>query len=96
MMVIEKDGSSVPIVSIAIAPAAPVVAVGQSVQLSAIGMFADGNSYDVTNLVKWVSAAPAIASVDLLGAVKGLALGTTTVTASFIGIALPPAALTVR
>jgi uncharacterized protein YjdB len=96
MMVIEKDGSSVPIVSIAIAPTAPIVVVGQSLQLTAIGTFADGNSYDVTNLVKWVSAAPAIASVDLLGLAKGLAPGTTPVTASIIGVASAPAALTVQ
>jgi hypothetical protein len=72
------------------------VAAGQSVQLTAVGTFADGNSYDVTNLVKWVSAAPAIASLDLLGLAKGIAPGTTVITASIIGVSSPPAVLTVQ
>jgi hypothetical protein len=66
------------------------------VQLSAIGTFADGNSYDVTNLVRWVSAVPTVATVDMLGAVKGVSAGAAAVTASFIGIASSPATLTVR
>ncbi|MGA9304066.1 MAG: hypothetical protein WBW31_01555, partial [Candidatus Sulfotelmatobacter sp.] len=42
--------------SILISPAAPTVALGQSHQLAATGVFSDGSQRDMTKTVTWASA----------------------------------------
>jgi uncharacterized protein YjdB len=71
--------------SISIQTVAPVP-VGQTVNLVATGVFADGSKQDVTSQATWTSSAPTIASVGdtatTKGQVTGVAAGTVTVTAT--------------
>ena len=71
--------------SISIQTVAPVP-VGQTVNLVATGVFADGSKQDVTSQATWTSSDPTIASVGdtatTKGQVTGVAAGTVTVTAT--------------
>jgi hypothetical protein len=59
--------------------------VGQTVQLAASAVFADGTTSDVTQTAIWASAVPTIAAVNLHGAVSCNGVGTTQVSVSFAG-----------
>ena len=71
--------------SISIQAVAPVP-VGQTVNLVATGVFADGSKQDVTSQATWTSSDPTIAAVGdtatTKGRVTGVAAGTVTVTAT--------------
>ena len=71
--------------SISIQAVAPVP-VGQTVNLVATGVFADGSKQDVTSQATWTSSDPTIAAVGdtatTKGQVTGVAAGTVTVTAT--------------
>ena len=73
--------------AIDIAPTPLTVPKGGERRLLAIGRFDDGSRQDLTDQVVWTSLDPAIAAVsngrDREGTVTGLALGETTVQASF-------------
>jgi hypothetical protein len=75
--------------SIAVSPSSPSIAVGLTVQLTAIATFTDNSTQDVTQLATWVSMNGAIATVTTAGASRGLvtavAVGMTNVSASFGG-----------
>jgi hypothetical protein len=73
---------SAAIQSISIAPATLVTGVGVTRPLVATGLFTDGSSADVSASVAWASLSTATATV-LDGQVTGVALGATTVTATF-------------
>jgi len=72
--------------AIDVAPAAPAVALGQTLQLTATGHFTDGTTRDVTAVVAWASSALAIATISNAAGSQGLAttlaVGPTTITAS--------------
>jgi len=70
---------------IRITPATVTLGVGGSQQLQATGFYSDGTSRDLTSLVAWSSNSPSIVSVDASGVVRGLRLGTATVTAGMDG-----------
>jgi hypothetical protein len=86
--------------SIQITPATQSLAVGQTVQFSALGTVAHGShpssTLNVTNQVTWSSSTPAVATI---GATTGLATaltaGTTTITASMPGTEGATATVTV-
>lgn len=82
------------IAGIKITPSNPTVAVSGSQQFSAIGVFADGSSLDVTGQVSWTSSAPGVAAITAAGKASGGSPGTTTITAS-LGPASGAANLTV-
>ncbi|HUN87207.1 MAG TPA: Ig-like domain-containing protein [Terriglobales bacterium] len=75
--------------SLAITPATASVAVQTSIQLRAIGGFADGTSQDLTQSASWTSSPSSVATVGDSGGTKGIAngisAGTATVTALFAG-----------
>jgi len=77
------------LVSMQITPAAASVAVQTSIQLRAIGGFADGTSQDLTQSASWTSSPASVATVGDSGGTKGIAngisAGTATVTALFAG-----------
>lgn len=77
--------SAATLTSIAITPAASTVAVQATKQLAATGTFSDLTTMDVTAYVTWLSSTTSIANVSNAwpkqGEVKGLAPGTTMVTA---------------
>jgi hypothetical protein len=73
---------------LAIAPAMPLVPLGQTKQLAAIGTYDDGSTFDLARQASWQTADPNTATVDD-SASKGLATGkmrgTTAITASALG-----------
>jgi uncharacterized protein YjdB len=68
--------------SIAITPAVFSIASGQNKQLSAVGVYSDGTSQDVTSLVTWNALSTAFATVNSSGLVTGVSAGSSTITAS--------------
>jgi uncharacterized protein (TIGR03437 family) len=82
------------IASVKIAPADLTVAVSGTQQFSAIGVFDDGSSLDVTGQASWTSSTPGVATVTAAGKAIGVAPGTTTITSS-LGPASGVANLTV-
>ncbi len=73
--------SSAGLSSITITPPAFSIASGQSKQLSALGVYSDGTSHDVTSLATW-SAIGASATVNSSGLVTGVSAGNSTITAT--------------
>lgn len=79
------------LISIAVSPANSSLAEGESQQFSAVGVYANGTSLDITNRVSWVSSATEIAGIDSSatvapGLVTGLSIGTARISASLAGI----------
>ena len=70
------------LLSITITPAVFSIASGQSKQLSALGVYSDGSSQDVTSQVTWNSLSTAYATVDSSGLVTGVSAGSSTITAT--------------
>ena len=82
--------------AIAITPASATMAKGLTASLSATGTYSSGPTADITTSVTLTSAAPSTASVGPnTGVVSGVAVGTTTITASLSGITSPAANITV-
>jgi uncharacterized protein YjdB len=63
------------IVALALRPPKPVVVVNRRIQLIAQATGDNGQSFDQNAIVEWASADPALATVNELGQVKGLAAG---------------------
>jgi uncharacterized protein YjdB len=68
--------------SITITPAVFSIASGQSKQLSAVGVYSDGTSQDVSSQVTWNSLSTAYAAVNSSGLVTGVSAGNSTITAT--------------
>jgi uncharacterized protein YjdB len=68
--------------SITITPAVFSIASGQSKQLSAVGVYSDGTSQDVTSHATWNALSTAYATVSSSGLVTGVSAGSSTITAS--------------
>ena len=83
-----RQGVSNTIISLQISPRSQTAHVGERVQLQALGVFDNGQTANVANLINWTSSDPALASVDGNGVVfakgKGVPLagGTVTITAT--------------
>src|SRR6266536_359524 len=76
------SSAAVNLSSIVVAPAASSLPVNTSQQFTATGNYSDGSSADLTALVTWDSSATAIATVSASGMVKGVAAGSTNISAS--------------
>jgi len=76
--------------AIEIDPQDPVLTVGDLLQLTASGRFADGSDADLTSVVDWSSSNPGIAAfsgdVGASGQLTALAKGTSTVSATLAGV----------
>jgi parallel beta-helix repeat protein len=81
--------------TIAITPPTATVAIGQTSAFTATGTYSDTTTADLTTQVTWSTINTAIASIDSAGTASGIALGSTSVSASFNGITSPTASLTV-
>lgn len=75
------------VVSIAINPANGEAGVGGTLQFEAFGTYSDGSSMGITSLVSWSSSNPSVATIQSGGLATGISVGTTTITASYEGIA---------
>jgi hypothetical protein len=74
------------LVSIAVTPASPSVALGYSQQFTATGTFSDNTTQDITTAVAWSSSTTATATISNAAGSQGLAstaaTGVTTITAT--------------
>ncbi len=71
-----------PLTSITLTPAAVLVGIGGTQQMTATGHYADGSSDDITQTVTWATGAQTTATVDATGLVTGVQLGVTSVSAT--------------
>jgi RHS repeat-associated protein len=71
---------------ITVAPPTASLAIGETVQLSASGVFANGTTETLSD-VQWTSSAPQIATVNQQGTVVAVAEGSATITATFASFA---------
>ena len=74
--------SAAPLVSLEITPSSPTLPLGLSVQLKAVGHYADSSTNDLTSKVGWMSSSTAVATVSSGGQATSRSLGTATVSAS--------------
>ena len=69
-------------VALTISPDPAALDIGTTLQLSARGIAPDGSTSDVTSQATWTSANTNIATVTAAGIVRGIAAGSTTITAT--------------
>jgi len=78
------------VTSLTIAPAGPSIAKGLGSQFVVSGAFSDGTNQDLTFDADWASSTPAVATISNAAGSKGLAqalaVGTSTITATFDGV----------
>jgi uncharacterized protein YjdB len=75
------------LVFIVVIPFAPTISVGSSQQFIAIGIYTDFEIRDITNSVVWASSNPSVATIGAKsGLARGLATGTTQITATLGGV----------
>jgi hypothetical protein len=70
------------LLALVVSPNPATIPRGGQLQFSALGVFDDGTTRDLTKLVGWTSSAPGVATIDGTGLAQGSASGTTTITAS--------------
>jgi hypothetical protein len=71
--------------SIILSPADPTLASGLSQQFTALGVYADGTSVDISDKVAWSSATAAVSSINSQGMALALQPGTSVISASLAG-----------
>jgi hypothetical protein len=90
------DVRMVQLTSIDLSPLLPALAVGTSVSVQATGHYADGTTYDLTEIAGWQTSAPSVVAianaVGRRGVVTGLVPGTANITAVYMGTAATTAA----
>ena len=72
--------------SIAISPAASSIPVNTNEQFTATGVYTDGSSADLTNLVAWSSSSTAVATISASGMANAVASGSTNISAALAGV----------
>lgn len=71
------------LVSLAVTPANPSMAVGTTRQFTATGTFSDSSTQDITGIVVWTSSTSAVATINGRGLATSVAAGSTTIKALF-------------
>jgi len=71
------------LVSVAVTPANPSMAVGTTRQFTATGTFSDSSTQDITGIVVWTSSTSAVATINGQGLATSVAPGATTIKALF-------------
>jgi uncharacterized protein YjdB len=78
------------LVSVAVTPASPSLPLRYRLQFQATGLFSDGTTQNLTTQITWASSNAAAATISNSAGSKGLAtgiaLGTTTISATFAGV----------
>ena len=74
------------LVSIAVTPANPSIAAGNTQQFTATGTYSDGSTQNLTSTATWSSSAPGVATIAAGGLAKGVTKGTTTISATLSSI----------
>ena len=87
------------LVSLAVTPSAPSLALGTAQPLSAVGTYSDGSTQDLTSQVTWRSSAQGVATIgnsaNAFGVATSVAVGSAQVTAESAGIVSGAITLTV-
>jgi len=87
------------LVSIIIAPTNANIALGKTQQFTATGTFSDASTQDITATVAWHSSSPGVAAISntagSMGLATSVAVGTTTITASYAGVISDSSTLTI-
>jgi hypothetical protein len=83
------------LVSVNVSPQQSLIPIGHKQQLSAIGSFTNGTTYDLTSYVNWVSDNTQVAAVDAHGMAFAANVGSATVQASYQSV-VGAAAVTVQ
>jgi len=81
--------------SISIAPASAAVSAGNLANFAANGIYTDGTTRNITNMVAWTSDHAAVATINKRGVATGIGEGSSTITATAQNIVSNPATLTV-
>jgi parallel beta-helix repeat protein len=89
-----ESGTPVTLVSIAVTPANPSIAIAGAQQFTATGTYSDSSTDNITTEVAWNSSDTLVATIDDGGSAAALAAGTTTITAT-LGSASGSTTLTV-
>ena len=80
---VQVVGVAKELVSIAVAPANPSIALGLTRQFTATGNYTDNTTANITATSNWTSSNPAVATIGLnTGLATSVAAGTTTITAT--------------
>jgi hypothetical protein len=74
--------SAAALVSIAVTPANPSVALGLTQQFTATGTFTDGSTQNLTNSVKWTTLNTTVTTISPTGLALGLVTGSATIQAA--------------
>jgi len=72
--------------SIAISADSASIATGTGVQFTATGTFSDGSTQNLTNTATWVSFNPATVNMSSKGLATGVAVGSSNITATQVGV----------
>lgn len=72
--------------SLTVTPPSPTIILGQSAQLTAMGVFSDKTAQDLSSIVNWSSAQPGIAAINTAGLTASKTVGTATITATLDNI----------
>jgi uncharacterized protein YjdB len=75
-------GGTGTLVSIAVTPASPSIAVGATQQFKATGTYSDGTTADITATVSWSSSSTSVATISAAGLAKGIGAGSSTIHAT--------------
>jgi uncharacterized protein YjdB len=75
--------TSAALVSIAVTPVNPSMAIGTTKQFTATGTFSDTSTQDITASVLWSSSSASVATISNQGLASSVATGTTTIAATF-------------
>jgi trimeric autotransporter adhesin len=75
-------GGSAVLQALVLTPNPAKVAVGMNVEMTAVGVYSDGSTKNLTKSVTWSSSRTDAAVIDSSGVVTGVAVGDTTVSAS--------------
>src|SRR5208337_3251537 len=70
------------LVSIAVTPANPSIAAGQTQQFTATGAYSDGSHQNLTTTATWTSSATSVATIGGSGLATAVAAGSTTIQAT--------------
>lgn len=68
--------------SIAISPAVPLIALGTTLQFTAIGTYSDGSTQNISSQVTWASTNANVATISASGIATAVGQGTTPITAT--------------
>jgi trimeric autotransporter adhesin len=86
------------LVSIAVTPANPTIFNGTNQQFTATGTYTDNSTQDLSSLATWASTVASIATIGNATGSQGLAsavgVGTTSITATWLGVTSPATTLT--